>query len=488
MALLLVAMAPATASRAQDVWPPSGVFQSAQGWTRLDPALADGALPADAPAPVAALPAPGEPLPPAGLSAIGECGTPEQVSPVNLAASLVGTGCRTLVLAPGSYPALDVKNRSGGVLTIRCSTPGACTFATRSVVDGVDGLIIDGVRISGGSNALTIRGGSRNVLVRRSRFVETTNSGVLVALGTVNRNIQIHDNDFQNASLGCSYLSPSQCGHLADGSPIAEMDYGLRVYSTETVWARGNRFGTIFNHAISLKSSVAYAWIEGNTFTDCGRTCIELGQESTPSGEAVVTGNTFDAVELLGVKVGYIRKATVTGNTFVATSAKRAIRVVSRAGRPRDDLGAEHVPLGAGTTQVTQGLPDSGSCVRRAASPTRRRPRRGSCPRGHAPAAGLWLGDVDAPRLCSDVILALSCPSPAVRAAAGNSGSDCRIPSVSRCSPEQPPPLVSIELPAIPPGRPPDASARSSGSLGNFEQFGTVEREPLPAPGLPASA
>ena len=58
------------------------------------------------------------------------------------------------------------------------------------------------------------------------------------------------------------------------------MDYGIRVYDTKTVEIKRNRFGTLFNHAISLKYAVASALIADNAFNACGRTCVELGQDS----------------------------------------------------------------------------------------------------------------------------------------------------------------------------------------------------------------
>jgi hypothetical protein len=250
---------------------------------------------------------------------INECGSAQNVTPSSFASATGGTGCKILVLQVGNYPKLNLVGRSGGVLTIRCAQPGACVFGTGSVVAGVNGLILDGIRITGGVNALTIKGASKNVLVRRSRFSETTNSGVLVYPGTPHENIQIHDNEFQNASLGCNYNNTDICGHLSDGTPIAEMDYGLRVYSTNTISIKGNTFGTMFNHSISLKYSVTYALIENNTFNNCGRTCINLGQDSPPCGEAVVTGNIFNRPKLPAIVVQNIRKATITGNTFIAT-------------------------------------------------------------------------------------------------------------------------------------------------------------------------
>ncbi|MFL5279609.1 MAG: hypothetical protein ACJ8AW_01065, partial [Rhodopila sp.] len=235
---------------------------------------------------------------------INECGPVVNVGPSTLTAATGGSGCKTLVLASGTYAKLSISNRTSGVLTLRCAVQGKCVVGTGSVISNVNGLIIDGIQISGGSMGLRIKGGSRNVLVRNSTFVEQTAAGVTVGIGTQNDNIQIQNNEFRNAKLGCQYTNTGNCsGRMPDGSPIAEMDYAVRVYDTDTVEITGNRFGTTFNHAISLKYSVVSALIADNTFASCGRTCVELGQDSPSSDTAVVSGNTFQGARYVDVYV-----------------------------------------------------------------------------------------------------------------------------------------------------------------------------------------
>ena len=163
------------------------------------------------------------------------------------------------------------------MLAIRCKEPATCVLGTNSVVTNVDGFILDGVQIRGGSNGLTIKA-SKNVLVQRSKFIEQVGSGITLYPGTTNENIQIYNNEFRNAVLGCDPNNHENCFYLSDGSPIAEMDYGLRIYSVASMDIKGNQFGTVFNHAISLKANVLFAYMTGNTFNACGRTCIELAK------------------------------------------------------------------------------------------------------------------------------------------------------------------------------------------------------------------
>jgi hypothetical protein len=252
---------------------------------------------------------------------IGECAPGVPVNASTFASTIKPTGCQTLLLAAGLYPKLNIASHSGGVLAIRCKEPVTCVLGTNSVVANVDGFILDGVQIRGGVMGLAIKA-SKNVLVRRSKFIEQTSAGLSVNPGTTNSNIQVYNNEFRNAQLSCNYTNPDQCYYLADGSPISEMDYGVRVYSTATVDIKGNQFGTVFNHAISLKTAVAFASITGNTFNACGRTCIELGQETPASGEALVDSNTFKGARLLDLNINNIGKATVTNNVFYTAISK----------------------------------------------------------------------------------------------------------------------------------------------------------------------
>ena len=251
----------------------------------------------------------------AAAAAITSCGTEQSVTPSTLNAALKGNGCKTLVMAAGKYPSFNISSHSGGVLTMRCVSAGGCEFSPNNRATGVDGLIIDGMKVTGGSNGLYIRG--KNIRVQNSTYIEQTSSGVTVIPGTQSNNIQIYNNEFQNSKLGCDYTNPSNCsGYLSDGTPVSEMDYGLRVHDTKYIEIKGNKFGTVFNHAISIKYSVVTSLIENNNFVGCGRACIDFGQESPASTEGTITGNSFGAYRKAGVNVRWMKRSVVTGNTF----------------------------------------------------------------------------------------------------------------------------------------------------------------------------
>ncbi len=78
-------------------------------------------------------------------------------------------------------------------------------------------------------------------------------------------------------------------------------DYGIMAYETDRLLVRNNQFINASNgHDISLKNLVGYTEILNNTFVECTRHCLELGQNGnirtrpSTSGVAVVRGNVFE--------------------------------------------------------------------------------------------------------------------------------------------------------------------------------------------------
>lgn len=57
-------------------------------------------------------------------------------------------------------------------------------------------------------------------------------------------------------------------------------DYGIANYDQQRVSFHNNHFNGGFNHAISLKTSNADVTISCNRFSNCGRHCLELGQQT----------------------------------------------------------------------------------------------------------------------------------------------------------------------------------------------------------------
>jgi hypothetical protein len=259
--------------------------------------------------------------------AVASCGPTQQVTPSTLNSAVKGDGCRILVMAAGQYPRFNITSHAGGVLTMRCASAGGCEFQPNNRATGVDGLIIDGMKVTGGQNGLYVQG--KNIVVQNSTFIEQTSSGITVIPGTQSDNIQMYGNEFRNAKLGCDYTNPDNCtGYLSDGTPVSEMDYGVRIHDTRNVKIKGNTFGTVFNHAISIKYSVVNSIIADNNFIGCGRACIDFGQESPASTEGTITGNMFGPYRKAGVNVRWMRRSVITGNIFTK-SPGADIRVIS---------------------------------------------------------------------------------------------------------------------------------------------------------------
>lgn len=253
------------------------------------------------------------------------------VTPSNFNSAVAAlSGGRTLVLSPGNYPSLSLNGKNFGGATIQCAEPGACRFPNGKLYN-VSNLTVDGIFIAGGNIALDLKGTS-NMTVRCSTFHEMEGTGVLVVRNT--GSLKLQNNTVINHKLGCSSLNKSECGHKSDGSVLPLTDYGFRLHIVQDAQIIGNRFDGMFNHAISLKERIPTAVINKNTFNNCGRTCLELGQEPSTTaagdiscGQAVVTENVFNNVrrpeELTVLLVKNIHRVTYSNNIFNNVTARR---------------------------------------------------------------------------------------------------------------------------------------------------------------------
>ena len=117
------------------------------------------------------------------------------------------------------------------------SSAGACEFQPNNRATGVDGLIIDGMKVTGGSNGLYIRG--KNIRVQKSTYIEQTSSGVTVIPGAQSDNIQIYNNEFRNACVAVTTETPDNCsGYLSDGTPYPK--WTMACASTIPTMLRSN--------------------------------------------------------------------------------------------------------------------------------------------------------------------------------------------------------------------------------------------------------
>lgn len=257
-----------------------------------------------------------------------ECGgatAAATVNPGNFNSALATLGGgKTLVMAPGRYPAINLSGKSYGGATLKCATPGACQ-TSKAILSKVSGLTIDGIKVVGGGIGIEIAK-SNDVTIRCSTLVEQTSSGIVLMPGGGNTQIKIDNNVFHNDKKGCNINNKSSCQTEVGGFPVANMDYGVRVYDAASVFIRNNIFGSLSNHWISLKWGTGYALIDKNRFNACGRICIQLGQEPNTAQrgyrsvkQAVVTNNTLTGYAARGIYIQNIEKATITNNTIGVT-------------------------------------------------------------------------------------------------------------------------------------------------------------------------
>lgn len=222
----------------------------------------------------------------------------------------------TIIVQPGGRMSLHIQGKSD--VTYKCASPGACNLAGGSSISNSNNVTLDGFTVRGSAQGLTISS-SDNVTIQNSTFIEQTSAGISVQPGGASHNVVVRNNEFLNAKRGCNYVSGDCSGHLSDGSPVANMDYGVRAYGEgTTIQIADNHFTSLFNHAISLKSGVANASITGNTFDSCGRTCMELGQESMV-GSALIANNVLRGSTMTGIWLKQIRQVAIRDNTFQIT-------------------------------------------------------------------------------------------------------------------------------------------------------------------------
>jgi hypothetical protein len=227
---------------------------------------------------------------------------------------------QTDVLQTGHYAPLHISGKND--VTYKCSVAGACTMSGGTMIRNSSNIVIDGFKVVGAANGITIRG-SDNVTIKNSRFIEQEGAGVTIRPqdGT-NHNIEILNNSFENDRTGCQYTRKSNCtGYMPDGSPVAYMDYGLQVWSTDGILVQGNQFGSLFNHAISLKYGVNDATIVDNRFNGCGRNCIEVGQqyEGPVTTGTDIHGNTFKGKANVAIYLKNQRDTHIGDNTIDIT-------------------------------------------------------------------------------------------------------------------------------------------------------------------------
>ncbi|MEZ5825038.1 MAG: right-handed parallel beta-helix repeat-containing protein [Geminicoccaceae bacterium] len=106
------------------------------------------------------------------------------------------------------------------------------------------------------------------------------------------------------------------------------VDYGIRVHRSGNVVVEVNLFDGQFNHAVSAKERVRGMSIRGNSFIDCGLTCIESGQ--SPDGTLDIE-QTSTSIEIINNSFEGKDTKGLLGNRGIAIKIRNADRTLVRS-------------------------------------------------------------------------------------------------------------------------------------------------------------
>ncbi len=153
-------------------------------------------------------------------------------------------------------------------LVVQTIEPAARTRLSLTLHD------VEAVRIEGIYGRIEVEGGN-NIELRANHHFE--NPGQNVQLFDIDA-VNVHHSLFENYRL--------KPGSEEDWVT----DYGIAAYVQTRLGVHHNVFSGGFNHAISLKERSHDITVSCNRFTNCGRHCLELGQQTDgrASGKAPV--------------------------------------------------------------------------------------------------------------------------------------------------------------------------------------------------------
>ncbi len=214
------------------------------------------------------------------VAATGDGTSPDRATTLDHAVSMAMPG-DTILLAPGYYDEFAWPAELGGVsdnpITLRAEHPAvhlsgeapnlAAMFTAPELVSELSLQLhhASHVRVDG------IYG---RIEVHKSSHIELLNNhhrghdGQNIQL-TRSNDISVHHNLIENFELRSGYAGESWF-----------TDYGAANYFQERLAYHHNYFNGGFNHAISLKTSNNDVTISCNRFNNCGRRCLELGQQT----------------------------------------------------------------------------------------------------------------------------------------------------------------------------------------------------------------
>jgi hypothetical protein len=188
-----------------------------------------------------------------------------------------GPGTKIIVL-PGSYGAYTWPSGKNGTasapitleaqtraITIANHVPQKAAASARAKFGKISLNGTQYVRIDGVNMQSVWMSGASWIEVRNAYMFGDASRGVSVAS---TNHVMLHDNLLEN-------FTKSPTNSLAWFT-----DYGMFFYPGTDFDVYNNVWNGGFNHAISTKTSTKDLLITGNYFYNCGRHCIELGQQT----------------------------------------------------------------------------------------------------------------------------------------------------------------------------------------------------------------
>jgi Right handed beta helix region len=234
-----------------------------------------------------------------------------------------------IVVAPGSYPALELDRRHAGGLRIRSAGGGALRLPRIAVGRDGGGVALEGLHLAGSPDGPTfdVEEGAHDVALARSRVAATQNDAIVLGAGTSRVTIAGNLIHTSGAGSGVTFASTS----TLPGSPPGATN---QAPVTDVV-IRGNHFDGIAIDAIR-PANFAHLLIEGNEIEGV----IERGQHADAiqtvfGGSDLVVRNNFihdNYAQGVFINDGRVTGARIESNVIVRNRGELAVQLFDTVG------------------------------------------------------------------------------------------------------------------------------------------------------------
>jgi Right handed beta helix region len=234
-----------------------------------------------------------------------------------------------IVVAPGSYPAVEVSRSHAGRLTIRSVGAGAVRVPRIVVNSEGSGVTFEGLELTGSPDGPTfdVGEGAHDVQLVRSRVSATQNDAVLLSEGVAHVTIAGNLIHTAHAGSGVTFASTSTRPGSPPGSP--------NQAPVTHVVIRGNHFDGIAIDAIR-PANFDHLVIEGNEIEGV----VEHGQHADAiqtvfGGSDLVVRDNFihdNVAQGVFINDGRVTGAVIESNVIVRNRAELALQLFDTVG------------------------------------------------------------------------------------------------------------------------------------------------------------